>query len=291
MHEKYEKMLSNSGIKLVECPRDAIQGITAFIPTGKKVAYINELLASGLFEYIDFGSFVSPKAVPQLADTAQVLANLEKANTKLLAIVANERGAQEAAIFSNIDYLGYPFSISETFQQRNANSSVAESLERVKRICDTIGSGKQDLVVYISMAFGNPYGDFWDEDLVLQWIEQLSGLGIRRFSIADTTSEATVDAVSSLYGKVASQFANLELSLHLHARIEEALLKVNAAYQAGCRRFEGAFLGFGGCPFAKDDLVGNIPMELLLDRFEKGSLEQNIMLMDAFQTMIKHDAV
>lgn len=284
-------MLNNSELKLVECPRDAIQGIGDFIPTGKKITYINQLLASGLFEYIDFGSFVSPKSVPQLADTLAVLDGLDKGKTKLLAIVANERGAETASKLKQIDYLGYPFSISETFQQRNANSTVEESFERVKRIADMLSAGEQELVVYISMAFGNPYGDLWNEDLVLKWIERLSNLGIRRFSIADTTSEASVEAVSTLYGHVAQQFLKLELSIHLHARIEEALLKVDAAFEAGCRRFEGAFLGFGGCPFAKNDLVGNIPMELLLNRFKKGSPVQNIKLMEAFQTMIKHDNV
>ncbi|SKB71211.1 hydroxymethylglutaryl-CoA lyase [Sphingobacterium nematocida] len=284
-------MLNSSEIKLVECPRDAIQGIGDFIPTQKKITYINELLASGLFEYIDFGSFVSPKAVPQLADTVAVLDGLEKGKTKLLAIVANERGAEVASKLRQIDYLGYPFSISETFQRRNANSTVEESLERVKRICGLLQSGNQELVVYISMAFGNPYGDLWHEDLVLQWIDRLSDLGVNRFSIADTTSEASVEAVSTLYGLVADQFTGIELSLHLHARIEEAILKVNAAYEVGCRRFEGAFLGFGGCPFAKDDLVGNIPMELLLDRFGKGNQEQNMLLMEAFQKMIRHNDV
>lgn len=284
-------MLNSSEIKLVECPRDAIQGIGDFIPTQKKITYINELLASGLFEYIDFGSFVSPKAVPQLADTVAVLDGLEKGKTKLLAIVANERGAEVASKLRQIDYLGYPFSISETFQQRNANSTVEESLERVKRICGLLQSGNQELVVYISMAFGNPYGDLWHEDLVLQWIDRLSDLGVNRFSIADTTSEASVEAVSTLYGLVADQFTGIELSLHLHARIEEAILKVNAAYEVGCRRFEGAFLGFGGCPFAKDDLVGNIPMELLLDRFGKGNQEENMLLMEAFQKMIRHNDV
>lgn len=284
-------MLNSSAIKLVECPRDAIQGIGNFIPTQKKITYINGLLASGLFEYIDFGSFVSSKAVPQLVDTVEVLNGLEKGETKLLAIIANERGAEVASGLHQIDYLGYPFSISETFQKRNANSTVDESLERVKRICDILQYGKQELVVYISMAFGNPYGDLWHEDLVLQWIERLSDLGVNRFSIADTTSEASVEAVSTLYGLVANQFSNIELSLHLHARIEDALLKVNAAYEVGCRRFEGAFLGFGGCPFAKDDLVGNIPMELLLDRFGKGNPQQIMQLIEAFQKMIRHSDV
>lgn len=285
-------MLSNKkSIDLIECPRDAIQGISGFIPTERKIAYINQLLASGLFEYIDFGSFVSAKAVPQMSDTAAVLDGLDKRDTKLLAIVANRQGAEMGTAFEKIDFLGYPFSISETFQKRNANSTIAESFDRVKHICDLLQHKNQELVVYISMAFGNPYGDLWHEDLVLQWIDKLAALGIKRFSIADTTSEASVEAVYTLFRLVAGNFANLALSMHLHARVEEALLKINAAYDAGCRRFEGAFLGYGGCPFAKDDLVGNIPMELLLDRFNKGNIEQNMRLMDAFQNMISHDGV
>lgn len=279
-------MLNNEEIRLIECPRDAIQGINGWIPTDRKITYINKLLASGLFEYVDFGSFVSPKAVPQMADTADVLKKLDKKETKLLAIIANKQGAEMASKLPKIDYLGYPFSISETFQKRNANSTVEESFERVKYILDLLQAGNQQLVVYISMAFGNPYGDLWHEDIVLYWMERLSALGIKRFSIADTTSEASVEAVSELYGLVSRQFSELDLSLHLHARIEEALLKVNAAYSAGCRRFEGAFLGFGGCPFAKDDLVGNIPMELLLDTFGKGGEQQHVDLMEGFQTMI-----
>lgn len=284
-------MLSNKRIDLIECPRDAIQGIRDFIPTERKIAYINQLLASGLFEYIDFGSFVSAKAVPQMSDTAAVLEGLEKGDTKLLAIIANKQGAEMGASFEKIDFLGYPFSISETFQKRNANSTIAESFERVQLICDLLQNRNQELVVYISMAFGNPYGDVWHEDIVLQWMEKLAALGIRRFSIADTTSEASVESIASLFELIAGNFAHLSLSMHLHARVEEALLKINAAYGAGCRRFEGAFLGYGGCPFAKDDLVGNIPTELLLDRFKRSTLEQNMKLMEAFQYMIRNDGI
>ena len=278
----------SSSVQLVECPRDAIQGIHTFIPTTKKIAYINDLIASDLFEYIDCGSFVSPKAVPQMQDTADVLAGIEKVNnTKLLAIVANERGAEQAIEQEKIDFLGYPFSISETFQQRNTNSSIEDSFERVKSIADKTMNSSKELVVYISMAFGNPYGDHWHEEMVLDWIEKLQYLGINRFSIADTTSEASEDDVKSLFLSLNKDFPTLDFSAHLHSRIESALLKIDAAFHAGCRRFEGAFLGFGGCPFAQDDLVGNIPMELLLDRFQRGTTESRKQLMQGFEELIR----
>lgn len=264
--------MSYDNINLVECPRDAIQGIERFISTDKKAIYINELIKSNYFEYIDFGSFVSPKAVPQMRDTVELLDKIHKINnTKLLAIVANERGADTAITFDKIDYIGYPFSISETFQQRNANSSIAQSFERVKYINDKIISFDKEMVVYISMAFGNPYGDHWDEDIVLQWLHTLQKEGIKRFSIADTTGEANEITVKKLFKRIKKEFSKLDFSVHLHSEYETALKKINAAYEGGCMRFEGAFLGYGGCPFAKDDLVGNIPSELLLERFSKAS--------------------
>lgn len=288
---KLEKMNSNI-IKLVECPRDAIQGIYNIISTDKKITYINELITSNLFEYIDFGSFVSAKAVPQMQDTAAVLEGLIKSNqTKLLAIIANEKGAEIASNYDKIDYLGYPFSISETFQLRNTNSTIVESFERVKNISNIIANTNHELVVYISMAFGNPYGDEWNNDTVLYWIEKISKLGVRRFSIADTTSEANPTLIKELFFKINEKFPSLDFSIHLHSRIESSLLKIEAAYDAGCRRFEGAFLGYGGCPFAKDDLVGNVPMELLLDRFNKSNSEEMSKLMVGFQNLISIDGL
>lgn len=282
--------MSNDVIQLVECPRDAIQGISRFIPTDKKIDYINSLIASDLFAYIDFGSFVSPKAVPQMQDTAAVLEGIEKRNdTKLLAIIANEKGAEIGSKLEKIDFLGYPFSISETFQQRNANSTVEQSYQRVQNICDILSSGKQELVVYISMAFGNPYGDPWNQELVLEWMDKLSALGVKRFSIADTTSEAFPQQIEGLFGAIKTRFPDLELSAHFHSRVENALLKVEAAYRAGCRQFEGALLGFGGCPFAQDELVGNMPMELLLDYFHKVKTTEIVNLLDNFQELIREE--
>lgn len=284
--------MSLNRINLVECPRDAIQGIEDFISTEKKITYINALLESNLFEYIDFGSFVSPKAVPQMQDTMAVLERLEKKNsTRLLSIVVNEKGAEIANQLSKIDYLGYPFSISETFQMRNTNTNIATSFSRVQYIANLVSSSKQELVVYISMAFGNPYGDSWNEELVFHWVERLASLGVNRFSIADTTSEANVHQITSLFSQLYDRFPTLDFSIHLHSRVESALLKIEAAYEAGCRRFEGAFLGYGGCPFAKDDLVGNVPTELLLDRFIISNYEERTNLMVGFQNMIRTDGV
>jgi len=281
-------MSNNETIQFIECPRDAIQGMAQFIPTKKKIIYLNQLMDSYLFDCIDFGSFVSPKTVPQMQDTAEVLEGIEKNNkTKLLAIIANEKGAETAKLLDKIDFLGYPFSISETFQQRNANSTIAESFQRVKNIQNGLVSGKQELVVYISMAFGNPYGDPWDTDLVLEWMEKLFGLGISRFSIADTTSEASSEDIKMLFTLIKHTFPNLDLSLHLHSRPENALLKIEAGYEAGCRVFEGAIMGYGGCPFAQDDLVGNIPTEMLLRRFMNVDEDKIQRLLGGFQEMIK----
>src|SRR5690606_15553493 len=281
-------MSNNETIQFIECPRDAIQGMAQFIPTKKKIIYLNQLMDSYLFDCIDFGSFVSPKTVPQMQDTAEVLEGIEKNNkTKLLAIIANEKGAETAKLLDKIDFLGYPFSISETFQQRNANSTIAESFQRVKNIQNGLVSGKQELVVYISMAFGNPYGDPWDTDLVLEWMEKLVGLGISRFSIADTTSEASSEDIKMLFTLIKHTFPNLDLSLHLHSRPENALLKIEAGYEAGCRVFEGAIMGYGGCPFAQDDLVGNIPTEMLLRRFMNVDEDKIQWLLGGFQEMIK----
>ena len=279
--------MSYPDVSYVECPRDAIQGIQPFIPTEKKVVYINKLIASNLFEYIDFGSFVSPKAVPQMQDTLAVLDGLEKINsTKLLTIIANQKGAEIGSKCEKVDYLGYPFSISNTFQVRNTNSTIEESFERIKSIQDITLTSNKELIVYISMAFGNPYNDPYLQEIVMEWVDKLSKLGIKRFSIADTTSEAQVSDVTSLFQKLFSNFSHLIFSAHLHSRKDSSLLKINAAYEAGCRRFEGAFMGFGGCPFAKDELVGNIPMELLLERFEKtNSAEISKLIMD-FQNML-----
>ena len=279
-------------IRLIECPRDAIQGIPHFIPTAKKIDYINLLFDSGLFFCIDFGSFVSPKAVPQMQDTIRVLDGIEKKNsTKLLAIVLNEKGAEIARPLDKIDFLGYPFSISETFQQRNANCTIQESFERVKAIRDMVEQGRQQLVIYISMAFGNPYADPWSTELVLTWIERLAALGVRHFSIADTTGEASAEDVGIVFQWVKATFPDLLFSIHLHSRPESAVLKIEAAYEAGCRTFEGTFLGYGGCPLAQDDLVGNIPTEFLLNQFEYSHEVDIQILQRAFQHLVMPSSV
>lgn len=281
-------MFNNREVTLVDCPRDAIQGIKNQISTEKKTAYINQLIQSQLFDCIDFGSFVSPKAVPQLSDTKAVLDGLEKNDkVKLLAIIANKRGAEIGTEMKKIDYLGYPFSISETFQKNNTNSSISQAYDAVLDILELMDKqGKQELVIYISMAFGNPYGDPWSMDLVSEWVSKLHHAGVKNFSIADTTSEAYPESIKELFTKLSNEFPDIPFSAHFHSSVESALLKVDAAYSAGCRRFEGAILGYGGCPFAKDELVGNIPSELLVERFNKGNFEKVSELMQGFQKMI-----
>lgn len=255
-------------IKIIECPRDAMQGWKNFIPTEKKVSYINKLLEVG-FDTIDFGSFVSPKAIPQMADTKQVISQLAMANnkTKLLAIVANVRGAMEAAEFQMISYLGFPFSISPTFQLRNTNSGIEHSMDTVKEIKVICNKSKKEPVVYISMAFGNPYGDNYNEEIVLQWIDKLVGEGIKIISLADTVGVATPKQISSVVKKVIAGFPNIETGVHLHSTNALWQQKLDAALENGCTRFDGALKGIGGCPMADDELVGNMDSELMIAYF------------------------
>ncbi|KGE14549.1 hypothetical protein [Sphingobacterium deserti] len=281
----------SEAIKIVDCPRDAIQGIKTFIPTDKKIAYLNSLLQSGCFDFVDFGSFVSAAAVPQLTDTLAVWDGLDKSTaTKFIAIIANEKGAEIGSNVEGLHYLGYPFSVSDTFQQRNTNRSTAAAFESVLASKDILlRKNGPELMIYISMAFGNPYGDRWHPEIVLDWIDKLMGIGIRKFSIADTTSQASAKAVKDLLEKISTSFPDIALSIHLHSRAETALAKVNAAFDAGCRIFEGAVMGYGGCPFAQDDLVGNIPSELLLKRFSTVSETEVAGLMENFQRLITQD--
>lgn len=260
-------------MKIIECPRDAMQGIKQLIPTELKAQYINQLLKVG-FDTIDFGSFVSPKAIPQMHDTAEVLKQLDLTTTKskLLAIVANTRGAQDACAFEEINYLGFPFSISETFQQRNANSSIDESLIRVEEIQNLCVTNKKELVVYISMAFGNPYGDLWNSDIVIEWTKKLSQLGIKTIALSDTIGVSNKENISYLFSNIIPEFKSVEIGAHLHSTKESALEKIDAAYKSGCQRFDVAIHGFGGCPMAKDDLTGNLATEDLELYFEKNNL-------------------
>jgi len=267
----------HSIVKLIECPRDAMQGWKHFIPTGKKIEYINSLLKVG-FDTIDFGSFVSPKAIPQMADTKDVISKLEirNTNTRLLAIIANLRGAEEASIYDAITFLGFPFSISETFQQRNTNSSIEESLERVEEIQNLcVKTGKQ-LVIYISMAFGNPYGDLYDEEIVFEWVNKIVGMDIGIISLADTVGLATPEQVYDMTSYLIQSLPETEIGCHLHSTVENWQEKLDAAVKAGCMRFDGALKGIGGCPMADDELVGNMNTEWMIDYFEQHGLSPQL---------------
>jgi hydroxymethylglutaryl-CoA lyase len=267
----------NKAIKLVECPRDAMQGWHNFIPTQKKIKYINSLLKVG-FDTIDFGSFVSPKAIPQMADTKEVIGNLEleNTNTKLLAIIANERGAKEAVAFDAITYLGFPFSISETFQQRNTNSSSEESLQRVEAIQSLCIQHNKQLVIYLSMAFGNPYGDEYDAEILLHWADEIVTRNINIISLADTVGVATPEQISFACKTLINKYPSLEFGVHLHSTINNRQEKLDAAFKEGCLRFDGALKGIGGCPMAQNELVGNMDSIFMIEYFRQKNLLQNI---------------
>ncbi|OYQ46414.1 hydroxymethylglutaryl-CoA lyase [Flavobacterium aurantiibacter] len=255
-------------VKIIECPRDAMQGIKDFIPTQKKVDYIQALLRVG-FDTIDFGSFVSPKAIPQMQDTAEVLSKLDLSQTssKLLAIIANTKGAIDASAHPEINYLGFPFSISENFQMRNTHKTIAESLVTLQEICEIADTHRKSVVAYLSMGFGNPYGDPYSVEIVGEWTEKLAQLGIKIISLSDTIGSSTPEVITYLFGKLISLYPDIEFGAHLHTTADKWFEKVDAAYQAGCTRFDGAIQGFGGCPMAKDELTGNMPTEKLLSYF------------------------
>jgi hydroxymethylglutaryl-CoA lyase len=266
-------MITTPAVKLIECPRDAMQGWKTFIPTARKIEYINSLLKTG-FDTIDFGSFVSPKAIPQMADTNEVISKLEigNSNTKLLAIIANIRGAEEAGVYDGITYLGFPFSVSETFQQRNTNSSIQESLSRVEEIQNLcVKTGKQ-LVIYISMAFGNPYGDLYDEEIVFEWVNRIVGMDVGIISLADTVGVAEPEQVYDMTRYLIESLPETEIGVHLHSTPANWKEKLEAAVKAGCRRFDGALKGIGGCPMANDELVGNMNTEWMIQYFEENAL-------------------
>ena len=262
-------------IKITECPRDAMQGLHDFIPTDVKAAYINLLLQVG-FDTIDFGSFVSSKAIPQMRDTAEVLGKLDlsKSRSKLLAIIANYRGAEDAASHEEITYLGYPFSVSETFQLRNTNTTLNAAFDNVKQIAALCATKNKTPLIYLSMGFGNPYGDDWSADLLLEWTEKLVADGIMNIALSDTIGVATPEQISSLYPILQNAFPQVELGVHLHSTPDTWHEKIAAAYEAGCRKFDVALKGYGGCPMAKDELTGNIATENVVALF----LHQNIDL-------------
>lgn len=264
-------------VKLIECPRDAMQGIHEFIPTETKVSYMNKLLKVG-FDTLDFGSFVSPKAIPQLRDTADVLRQLDlTSSTKLLAIVANKRGASDACAFDEISYLGYPFSISEQFQQRNTNASIDESLTRVEEIAALCVKHHKRPVIYISMAFGNPYGEHWHPDIAIHWSERLNKeLGIDIIALSDTIGVSKPENITPMFESVLKELPQVEFGAHLHTTPDTWSEKVASAYAAGCRRFDGALKGYGGCPMAKDDLTGNMPMEKMVEWFDQEKIETGL---------------
>ena len=279
--------MSQSELKIIECPRDAMQGIKEFIPTEVKIDYLNQLLKVG-FHTLDFGSFVSPKAIPQLKDTAEVLAglDLESIKTKLLAIIANERGAKDAVQHEEIAYLGYPFSISETFQQRNTNASIEESLDRVAHIQDLALKNNKDLVIYISMGFGNPYGDPYHEDIVADWLRKLKAMDIGIFALSDTIGVSEPGIISRLFSTLIPEYPDLEIGAHLHTTPDTWKEKIEAAYNSGCRRFDGAIAGYGGCPMAADDLTGNMPTEKMIAYFNE-RLSEDVVDMDELNQAIR----
>lgn len=275
-------------LKIIECPRDAMQGIEEFIPTKKKILYQNALLQCG-FDTIDFGSFVSPKYIPQMKDTVDVLKGLDLSNTttKLLAIVANERGASDALQFEEINYLGYPFSVSETFQIRNTNATIEESWKRISKIAEMTAQKNKEMVVYLSMGFGNIYGDPWNSEIVFNWAHQLhTKLGVNILAISDTIGAATPDVVYKLLKAIIPELPTVEIGAHLHVEYDNATPIIEAAIQSGCRRLDCAIKGYGGCPMAEDDLVGNMPAEILIDWINENKIP-NAIDTKAFAKVLK----
>ncbi len=267
----------NNTLKIIECPRDAMQGWVNAIPTEKKITYINSLLKVG-FDTIDFGSFVSPSAIPQMADTKDVLVklNMQDSNSKLLAIIANVRGAEDAIHFEQISYLGFPFSISETFQKRNTNSTIEEAFTKLDKIQQICINNNKELVVYLSMGFGNPYGDVFDEEIVFQWAKRIAGLGIKIISLADTVGLATPSQVKHITSNIINALPGIEVGVHLHSTSVDWKEKVNAALEAGCKRFDGALKGIGGCPMSGNQLVGNINTEWMIHLFQQQQVLNDI---------------
>lgn len=268
-------------VKIIECPRDAMQGIKAFIPTEAKVKYLQSLLGCG-FDTIDIGSFVSPRAIPQMVDTAEVLSRLDLSENKseFSVIVANVRGAKDAVTHEPVDYLGFPFSISENFQMRNTHKTIAQSVETLEEILNIADAANKEVVTYISMGFGNPYGDPWDVDIVGEWTEKLAGMGTKILSLSDTIGSSTPDIITYLFSNLIPKYPDVEFGAHLHTTPTKWKEKVDAAYKSGCRRFDGAIQGFGGCPMAKDELTGNMPTEKILSYFTAEKVETGVNWLD-----------
>lgn len=265
-------------VKIIECPRDAMQGIKShFISTEAKTRYINSLLNVG-FDTVDFGSFVSPKAIPQMRDTAAVLSNLNLSQTqsKLLVIIANIRGANDATQFEEINYLGYPFSISENFQMRNTHKTIQQSIKELEEVLSIASRKNKEVVVYLSMGFGNPYGDPWNIDIVGKWTEKLSEMGVKIISLSDTIGSSTPAVIKYLFSNLIPKYPNIEFGAHIHTTADSWYEKVDAAYKAGCNRFDGAIKGYGGCPMAKDELTGNMPTEKLISYFTSQKVNTGI---------------
>ena len=264
-------------IKVVECPRDAMQGIKNWIPTKDKISYIQSILSVG-FDIVDFGSFVSPRAVPQMKDTHYVIENLDLSSTKskLLAIVANLRGAKDACSYSQISYLGYPFSISENFQMRNTNKNIEESISELSKIIELANKNKKEVVVYLSMGFGNPYGDQWNYEIVEKWIDLLYYMNIKTISISDTIGAAKSEDIKTVFSNTVIKYPTIEFGAHFHTKPNEWYEKIDTAYRAGCKRFDSAIQGYGGCPMARDELTGNFPTEKLITYFNSKKIPLNI---------------
>jgi len=273
-------------LKIIECPRDAMQGLHQFVPTELKARYINSLLKVG-FDTIDFGSFVSPKSIPQMSDTAEVmkLLNLDSTSSKLLAIVANKRGAIDAVQFDEIAYLGYPFSVSETLQLRNTNATIEESLNRVAEIQDLCMASNRKMVVYLSMGFGNPYGDPWNVEIVQHWVNHLAEMDIRIMALSDTIGVSNPENITYLFSNLIPPYPDVEFGAHLHTQPHNWREKVEAAYKSGCRRFDAAMKGYGGCPMAKDELTGNMPTENMVSYFQEVNAETGLNMKAFGQSM------
>ncbi|UII26046.1 hydroxymethylglutaryl-CoA lyase [Fulvivirga maritima] len=273
-------------MKIIECPRDAMQGIGPFIPTADKVNYLNQLLKVG-FDTLDFGSFVSPKAIPQMRDTTEVVEQLDlsNTNTKLLAIIANQRGAQTATNYEQITYLGFPLSISETFQKRNTNKTINEALHVISEIQEIVINNKKELVVYLSMGFGNPYGDPYSLEMVAEFVDLIHNMGVKIISLSDTIGVARPENIDYLFKNLIAQYPDIEFGAHLHSRPETAPDKIVAAQKAGCRRFDGAINGFGGCPMANDELVGNMATETIISELRKGNPNMGLKINEFEEAM------